>query len=345
MKPGWEAKGLTGNDRYQGFCVDLIQELAKLLEFQYQFVVVSNRTYGHLDPATGKWNGVIGAVVDGQVDMGLADLTITYQREQYLDFTAPFMHIGIAALFKKSQTASGILSALAILSPFGSITFWLLLVAMVVLTVLRILLTKTQDKENSSFKFVDVTSLKRSSEGFVPAAIRVVWWITLFFLSAHYIAHLTATLTSEKFNKGSSHELYSIEQLAAQKEIQYGPIRGGATQGFFQNSTTPTYAKMWQQMQTFNPSVFMKSVDEGVARVKKGNFAFFTESSSIEYILERECDLYQVGGLLDSKGYGIALKEGSPYRQPLSLAILALRENGVIATIKSRWWTGSCNNK
>lgn len=30
------------------------------------------------------------------------------------------------------------------------------------------------------------------------------------------------------------------------------------------------------------------------------------ESTSIEYVTERNCDLTQVGGMLDTKGYGIA---------------------------------------
>lgn len=38
----------------------------------------------------------------------------------------------------------------------------------------------------------------------------------------------------------------------------------------------------------------------------KGDFAFLMESSQIEYITQQNCNLTQVGGLLDSKGYGIA---------------------------------------
>lgn len=30
------------------------------------------------------------------------------------------------------------------------------------------------------------------------------------------------------------------------------------------------------------------------------------ESTSIEYVTERNCELTQVGGMLDTKGYGIA---------------------------------------
>lgn len=40
----------------------------------------------------------------------------------------------------------------------------------------------------------------------------------------------------------------------------------------------------------------------GIERVKKGGYAFLAESPAIEYAIQRDCDLYQVGGLLDSKG-------------------------------------------
>ena len=39
-------------------------------------------------------------------------------------------------------------------------------------------------------------------------------------------------------------------------------------------------------------------------------YAFLMESTTIEYNIERECDTTQIGGLLDSKGYGIALPPG-----------------------------------
>lgn len=62
-------------------------------------------------------------------------------------------------------------------------------------------------------------------------------------------------------------------------------------------------------MESARPSVFLKNNDEGVERVLKSkrSYAFLMESTAIEYQLERHCDLMQVGGLLDSKGYGIAM--------------------------------------
>ena len=66
---------------------------------------------------------------------------------------------------------------------------------------------------------------------------------------------------------------------------------------------------MWAAMESARPSVFTTSNAEGVERVLKGkrSYAFLMESTSIEYQVERNCELQQIGDLLDSKGYGIAM--------------------------------------
>lgn len=70
--------------------------------------------------------------------------------------------------------------------------------------------------------------------------------------------------------------------------------------------------RMWTFMETTRPSVFVKSNMEGVERVQRSNgaYAFLMESTSIEFFVERRCDLTQIGGMMDSKGYGIAMRPG-----------------------------------
>ena len=63
-------------------------------------------------------------------------------------------------------------------------------------------------------------------------------------------------------------------------------------------------------MESHEPSVFVRNSQEGINRVTKGNYAFLMESTMIDYTIQRKCDLMQVGGLLDSKGYGIGTPEG-----------------------------------
>lgn len=70
-------------------------------------------------------------------------------------------------------------------------------------------------------------------------------------------------------------------------------------------------------MKSAEPSVFVKTTPDGVARVRKskGKFAFLLESTMNEYIEQRKpCDTMKVGGNLDSKGYGVATPKGSALR-------------------------------
>ncbi|KAG5863549.1 hypothetical protein JTB14_023437 [Gonioctena quinquepunctata] len=67
----------------------------------------------------------------------------------------------------------------------------------------------------------------------------------------------------------------------------------------------------------------------------------------LDYAVHRDCNLTQIGGLLDSKGYGIATPKGSQWRDKISLAILELQEKGVIQILYDKWWknTGDVCNR
>lgn len=58
-----------------------------------------------------------------------------------------------------------------------------------------------------------------------------------------------------------------------------------------------------------NPHLLTSDNNQGLEWAKTKNYAFLMESSSIEYLIERNCDVTQVGGLLDEKGYGIAMRK------------------------------------
>ncbi|GBO28018.1 Glutamate receptor ionotropic, kainate 3 [Araneus ventricosus] len=86
--------------KYEGYCVDLIEAISQDLRFQYRIKEVDDGSYGRKNDL-GEWNGMIRELIDGKADMAIADLTITYVREEAVDFTMPFMNLGISILFKK----------------------------------------------------------------------------------------------------------------------------------------------------------------------------------------------------------------------------------------------------
>jgi len=95
------SKRLTGNDVFEGYAIDLIKEVADTLKFNYSFKWVDDHKYGKRDKETGEWNGMMGELLAQKADLAVADLTITYEREQAVDFTMPFMNLGVSILFKK----------------------------------------------------------------------------------------------------------------------------------------------------------------------------------------------------------------------------------------------------
>ena len=52
----------TTTPEYVGFLMDLLQELAK--DVSFEFVIEENEKYGSLDAQTGNWTGMIGKLVN-----------------------------------------------------------------------------------------------------------------------------------------------------------------------------------------------------------------------------------------------------------------------------------------
>lgn len=148
-----------------------------------------------------------------------------------------------------------------------------------------------------------------------------MWWFFSLIMTACYTANMAAFLTQERMGP----TINSAEDLATQSQIKYGCVEDGSTASFFKDTNVSIYHKMWVQMVSADPSVFEKNNDDGVKRVinSKGKYAFLMESSSIEYEVEKHCELVQVGGRLDTKGYGIAMPTSE------------LQNTGVIKVIRS----------
>lgn len=140
-------KPLYGNDRFEGYCLDLLKELSNILGFSYEVKLVSDGKYGAQNDK-GEWNGMVRELIDHvsadqfftgrekshsserqyqlsansvpcQVaDLAVAPLTITYVREKVIDFSKPFMTLGISILYHKPNgTNPGVFSFLNPLSP------------------------------------------------------------------------------------------------------------------------------------------------------------------------------------------------------------------------------------
>lgn len=86
----------------------------------------------------------------------------------------------------------------------------------------------------------------------------------------------------------------------------------------------------------YNPKVMTNSTRDGIERVRKGGYAYLLESTTNDYARQRDCNLMQIGDLLDAKGYGFGLQKNSVWTEVISTAILRLQENGKKYNILSK---------
>lgn len=65
-----EGQVLTGNDRYEGYSVDLIDAISKVLGFNYRFELTPDNKYGSYNKATKKWDGLVKQLLDRVGNVG-----------------------------------------------------------------------------------------------------------------------------------------------------------------------------------------------------------------------------------------------------------------------------------
>ena len=52
-----------GNDRFEGYNVDLIRYISEVLKFNYTIHIVKDRSYGSYNEKNDTWNGMIGELL------------------------------------------------------------------------------------------------------------------------------------------------------------------------------------------------------------------------------------------------------------------------------------------
>ncbi|XP_017098823.2 glutamate receptor ionotropic, kainate 2 [Drosophila bipectinata] len=346
-----------GNDRFEGYVVDLIYDLAQECKFEFDFEPVKDNKYGSYDPITDEWDGIIRALMDNHAQIGICDLTITQARRSVVDFTVPFMQLGISILAYKKPPPEP--NEYGFLKPYN-LEVWLYVIIAMMISAIALILTGRMDRfewekpvenENNELEQENIWHMRNTlwlvlgsilnqgcdllPRGVPMRLLTAFWWIFALLVSQTYIAKLAAFVTSSKI----SNDIASLHDLVDQNKVQFGTIRGGATSVYFSDSNDTENRMAWNKMLSFKPDAFTKSNEEGVKRVKvsKGTYAFLMETTSLQYHVQRNLDLIQIGESFGQKHYGIAVPLNSQFRSNLSVGILRLSEKGRLYYFRNKW--------
>ncbi|XP_078267646.1 glutamate receptor ionotropic, delta-2-like isoform X1 [Rhinoraja longicauda] len=346
-----------------GFSIDVLNALSEHLGFKYQIYQAPNNQNGKLQN-NGKWDGMIGELINKRADIAVSALTITPERENVVDFTGRFMDYTLGFLHKKPERKVDMFTCL---EPFD-LTVWACIIG--TLFIIGLLVCMFSWVKPSPLQIGSVTSttlynaawlvygsfVQQGTGGEIPLntlAVRLLmgfWWLFVFIIISTYTANLTAILTTNRIEN----PVRSFQDLAKQTDVPYGTVLDSEvlqiikTKGRNPFELEQTYANLWNMMNKTNGlENCVKKIQDGIQRVKSGNYAFIWDVAALEYVAENEpdCAFVTTKNSKVDRGYGIALQDGSPYRDMFSQSLLELEQSGELDGLKQKWWpkAGKCD--
>ncbi|XP_034837962.1 glutamate receptor ionotropic, kainate 2 [Maniola hyperantus] len=253
-----------GDPIYEGYCIDLIDKIAETMGFDYEIVTPKSGSFGRRLP-NGSWDGIVGDLTTGETDIAVAALTMTAEREEVVDFVAPyFEQTGILIAIRKPIRKTSLFKFMTVLRT----EVWLSIVAALLLTGFMIWLLEKYSPYSArnnpdaypypcreftlkeSFWFA-LTSFTPQGGGEAPKALSgrtlvAAYWLFVVLMLATFTANLAAFLTVERMQT----PVASLEQLARQSRINYTVVEGSTIHQYFINMkfAEDTLYRVWKEI-------------------------------------------------------------------------------------------------
>nr|XP_006825247.1 PREDICTED: glutamate receptor ionotropic, delta-2-like [Saccoglossus kowalevskii] len=276
--------------KYSGYCIDMLNEIAKELDFKYTLYLTPDDKYGGTND-DGTWNGLIGQVYYGKADLAVAGMIINSDREKVVDFTKPYMSYGVGILIRKPSKRTNVF---AFLEPLNIWVWGCILAAFFIVGVLLYVLDRLSPYSNHNVKITEepaqseefdlknslwftFASFMQQGGDTTPISLsgRILsafWWFFALIVIATYTANLAAFLTVTRM----VNPIQSLEDLAYQTKVIYGTIEDSSLQTFFKKrSTVGIYERMWNYMTHVNPSPWFLMPMLGTGELKKNRMLSF----------------------------------------------------------------------
>ncbi len=307
------------NNQYSGFSIDLWTEIAKRMGVDYAYVPL--KTVAE----------VLDAVQSNQVDLGIAGISITKDREQLLDFSQPMFNSGLKILVPAHQNDAGVSILLQLLTPNLLVILGILLVVIIGVGHLVWFF----ERKNPAFRhtyFAGVgegiwwaassllggaDKMPQSIAGRVGA---IIWIITGIILISLFTANLTAQNTVQQLESN----IRGLDDLPGKRITTV------------EGTTATRYLDDQQLVYTT-----VKTIEDAYQLLThKRTDAVIYDAPVLQYYANTTGKglVTVVGSLFNRQDYGIALPTGSHNREQIDQALLSIIEDGTYETIYQRWF-------
>ncbi|CAG2199013.1 unnamed protein product [Mytilus edulis] len=361
------SQGDGDSRKFVGLLPDLLDKIGPMMNATFSIKHVQDGKYGMLDN-TGNWTGMIGELVNNQSDIAAAAMTVTVQRANAVHFSQPVLEFGLSIVMKK-PTADGISwrrwkGLLSFLKPFTTGVWIAVICSYAIVSLLYGLILQFDPMEDDGadnikknitrgfpvmfYRFCFQGSFSPSTCTSRSAKMLTCFWcIFVILIFASYITSLAVVFRSGD-DELLETPIHSFEDLPIQSEVEYGVIANSLTYQYFTvNAKDQTDEAIGKQLKKSKDQM-PKNTAEGVKRVRdsKGDYVFITEELSARTESGKPpCDLVLVHHSKLRRSYSFACRlDSNDYAcHDLDVALISLKENGVLEELISKWYKNQCD--
>ncbi len=311
---------------YRGFSIELLRALSAEIGVRPEFTGVNSLAK------------LLDEMERDSADLAIAAIAITADREQILDFTHSYFQSGLQILVPQQRETwleglTGRLGSLLTAPRLLELFLFFLLIIFIVAHVIWLI----ERRHNPEFprgylhgvfaglwwSIVTVTTVgygDKTPKGHTGKVFALVWLLAGYFVFAYFTASVTTTFTLAEID----HRISSPADLFDQR---VGVVQDSAAQDYLNNLGIPTQAG--------------PTIEERIQQLEDRKLdAVVHHAPYLQYYASHAGNgNVRVSGVPFSElEFGIALPEGSRYREPLNRALLRLIEDGTYQRIHDRWF-------
>ncbi|XP_072930624.1 glutamate receptor 1-like [Epargyreus clarus] len=303
---------------YHGFCKDLADLLAKRLGIKYELRLARDGKIGG-ESATDIWSGIVGEVARKEVDIAVAPLVITPERLSLVELSEPYMSVKspIFAVKKKPKQVS---ETFSFLKPLSKEIWLCVLFSFFAVSIVLFLVSRFSPKEWSSESVDSHMDHPISSTNEIILHNDFSLWNSFWFSLGSFMQQ-----GSDVVPRSLSGRIVGTVWWFFALILVCSYTANLAAYLIVERIAEPNIALQFPVPQTENSNVATPPDFIDVQAVVP-----FTPEKVDPPCTPKVCGYHHVN-------YAIAVSKGSPLREPINLAVVYLKKEGIIEKLWQKW--------
>jgi len=310
--PPFAIKDNDGN--WSGVSIELWRRIADSMNLRYRLVEADSVP------------SLLGNLESGHFDVAVAAITVTSTRERQVDFSTPYFNTGTGVAVQTDRIASWG-PVIRSLTSFSFLQAALALLGLAIAAGTLIWLFERRFNEgfgggaargiSSGVWWSTNTMTQRAGGSLAPATlpgriVAIVWMIVSVIAIAVFTAGITSALTTKRLHG-------AVNAFSDLSSVRVGVVRGTSTEDALAHLRIRHLA--------------VASPRDGFEALRRGTIDALAHDRPILAWMIREdssSSIELTGVTFEPQSYAIALRNDSPLRKPVNVALLE--------AVKSDWW-------